>query len=469
MENYQEFIAKIKSNDKKLQSTYGLRNKEKRLSVNGGRIPFFKKEKNKQAKLLIPIDYFETRNPLTLVEDDEYNKQNEFRPEDSFTSTALNLKKYYNENEDMKNRFMEIHGIEKWDTSNTDEITLEDIKALKPVRDQRILYYTVRNIKDKNITGSEFAQPYRLNHLRNDFGKFVNESGEEIETPEIVKLANMYNEVFTIKYNEWLDNNKNASTEKKSSKRMEIFSDVPVSGEKRYEVIYALELPLDEESKVTGLDSIHKLTLEQLNSKLVLLRVTASLATTLKSFAVKNKKRDVYADFIEIDVSVGDEEKASDRGKNTQYTVANNALIDYREQEDNESDEQYEAAKKAYKDNLPVFLDNFRKLLDDQENIEVTVTRSAVSRQLSDNLVSDLYKSLETTIPFEEIGEYLTNTIVDKYSDMLGDIYGDKANVALVKAEMGALMDVEVSDEVKDDVKKTLADSVNTVELDEEE
>lgn len=466
--NYEEFIQKVHSNDETLKSVHSLRNREKRMSVNGGNIPFLKKDKNKQCKLLIPIDYFETRDPLTLKETDLYNKKSEFRPEGSFTSTALNLKRYYNENPEAKKAFMEVHGIESWDTENLEQITDADIKVLKPVRDNRVFLYDTRFIKDKNVTGSEYAQPYRLNYLRGEFGEYKDAEGNDIDTPEVVKLHQVYKDIFELKYAEWEESNKNASKEKKGTKRQEIFADMPVTSERRYQVLYGLELPLDAESNVEGIDSLHTLTVDQLNNKLVIIKLTQSLEATLKSFAVKNKKRDCYADFIEIDISVGDEEKASDRGKNTQYTVASVPLNTYRDQKDTESDEEYQSKKATYEANFPKFLDNFRKLLDNQKDIETVVTRSAARRQLSDSVVTDLYKSLETTVPFEEISGYLTNQIVDKHGDVLSDIYGDNMNNTLMQAEMGMLVDKEVSEDIKSEVNEALINSVNSIELDEE-
>lgn len=435
MSNYENYLKQMMSGEISTKSKLNLRNESKQERKRGAKLPFLKKEKNKTSKLLILTDLSLGFNPFTgESEKDGYNSESKFRPELSFETVALSLKKFYNENEEIKEKFLEQMGVDSWDTSNVGEITKDDLSVLDSAKKPRIFSFNMMSVTSKTLNGNERPVAYRVDYSRNDIGDPIIPEGEGY--PKNLEMSSFYNTIAMEKYNEWVEKNQSAPDKVKEEKRREFLKENPISSDYPKNFMLMIELPLNSNNEVTGLE---KMTEDDIKSALVITPRTDALNVTLNNIRSRFKSsRDVYPNFYEVDMIVGNEEDNLQRGKNTKYNNAEVKLCDM--------------------EGWDAFKGKLEKVIDEFENQEEIVRKTAARRVMDEGTIEKVAAALAEDVPLESIEPWLKDQTVEKYSPIISQIYGNAADDLLMTQEIGGLEESTVSEGEKElrDAAKTL-------------
>lgn len=427
MANYENYLKQMMSGEITTKSKLNLRNESKQEKKRGARLPFLKKEKNKTSKLLILTDLSLGFDPFSgEVEKDGYNAESKFRPELSFETVALSLKKFYNENEEIKEKFLEQMGVNSWDTSNVGVITAEDLEVLDSAKKPRIFSFNMMSVVSKTLNGNERPATFRVDYSRNDIGDVIVPEGESY--PKNLEMSSFYNTIAMEKYNEWLQENQSAPDKVKDEERKKYLKENPISSDYPKNFMLMIELPLNGENGVSGLD---KMTEEQIKDALVVTPRTDALNVTLNNIRSRFKSsRDVYANFYEVDMVVGNEEDNLKRGKNTKY---NNAEIKLCEMEGWDS-----------------FKEKLEKVIDEFENQEEIVRKTVARRVMDENTIEKVALALAEDVPLESIEPWLKDQTVERFAPIISQIYGNAADDLLMTQEIGGLEESTVNEDEKE-------------------
>lgn len=427
MANYENYLKQMMSGEISTKSKLNLRNESKQERKRGARLPFLKKEKNKTSKLLILTDLSLGFNPFSgEVEKDGYNSESKFRPELSFETVALSLKKFYNENEEIKEKFLEQMGISSWDTSNVGVITKEDLEVLDSAKKPRIFSFNMLSVVSKTLNGNERPATFRVDYSRNEIGDPIVPEGESY--PKNLEISSFYNTIAMEKYNEWLEENQSAPDKVKDEKRREFLKENPISSDYPKNFMLMVELPLNGENGVSGLD---KMTEEQIKDALVVTPRTDALNVTLNNIRSRFKSsRDVYANFYEVDMIVGNEEDNLQRGKNTKYNNAEVKLCDM--------------------EGWDSFKDKLEKVIDEFTNQEEIIRKTVARRVMDESTIEKVAVALAEDVPLESIEPWLKDQTVERYAPIISQIYGNAADDLLMTQEVGGLEESTVNEGEKE-------------------
>lgn len=441
----EDFLAKLKSSEVDTKSK--LRNENKQTREGSSRVPFFKKEKGKQCKLLLLTDMALPFNPFTGKADETYNSENKFRPESSFSTTLLALKRYYEKDEtgkQVKELIVERFGVPSWDTSKLDEITEEDFKLWRQYRYARISTHNMITIVSPTLHGNTYGANYRVNFERDEYGDVVTADGNY---PEILTINQMYMSALLEKYNEWEEENSQLPEKDKKEKKRSILSDLPVSKDQPRNFIFGIDLKLNSNSEVDGID---RLNAEELRNRLVVVQINKKIETAINAVLKTQVKRDIYPDFLEIEVTVPDEENAATRGQNTTYGTPVEALAKM----------DPEVYTKFYND-VVTMIDSFKRQ-------DVVLTKSAARREIKEDTVDKICEALAIDMPFESIAGYLKEGALERYCTTISAIYGDQADDLLVSLEAGEAEEDSVTDEdikiANQDISDIMGDDLDEIE-----
>lgn len=414
-----ELLAQIKNKEISTRSELNLRNEERQVKAKSNYLKYLKKEKDLIAKLLFPTELVFPFNPLTIEEDDDYNKVTKFRTEKSFSSIALALKSHYNENEDIKKKYMDYVGLEHWDTSDTENITQRDINAFRKFRKVRIFTNDMVKINLFTLTKKNFACDYLANFTRDDLGDPVTEDGEY---PEILEIQRLYRSVAQEEYNEWEKQNSSKSEQDKKKQWLAVMGTCPISPDMPVNVALVSAIPID--SNFNPKEKISKE--EDIRNTMVLFRLSKDTKSLVESVITKFTTSDVNADFIEIDMTVGNEDDDNERGKNTKYEKASTALKNRVDDDGNHLTSDYDAICSSLKE----YIDNF-------ENLDKTVKKATVFNKINEDSIQSIYAALEVDKPYDSIERFLTDQIGKTNGNTLSRIYGGKADDFLCALTLG--------------------------------
>lgn len=416
-----ELLAQIKNKQISTKSELNLRNEDRQVKQKGNFLKYLKKEKDMVAKLIFPAELVFEFNPLTMEPDDEYNRDNRWRLDKSFTSAALALKAFYDTNTEIKEKFLEYVGKEKWDTSDYDVLSPKDLAIFRPFRKPRMFTNDMVKIKLPSLTKQVFACDYLANFKRDKFNTPKTEDGEY---PEILRIQRLYRAIAQEEYNEWEKNNAAKSDDDKTTQWSTCMNGCPISPD--IPVNTALGFCIEVDNTFSPKKPLKTLTKDELNKSMYLVRLSNELKSLNESVIEKFTTSDINNDFIEIDMSVGDEEDSSERGKNTKYEKASAPLMK-RENEDGES----------LRAEYDVLANSIRESLDTFENLETTMRKATVYNVLDEDVIQSIYVALEVDKPYESIERFLTKEIGEDFGDLLDKVYGGAADGFLADLSLG--------------------------------
>lgn len=460
IQNYDEFIKELKNGAGTPLSD--LRNPENQVKSYGRRLPMFKKEKNGRVRLLPLKLVIIPFNPFTVEEDDKYNKKRLFSPARSAHTVMSLLKQYYSENEDLKAKFLEKAGYEKeWDLTNPDEITKTDLEVFGEYLKPFIYSYPVMHINDSVVTGNPRGADYLVSLKRNEVGdlldEWVNADGETVKLAKYTRtaseLAALFSSVANNKFKAWLATKEGqaaASNQKLiDTKKMSFNSESPITDDRPKNELICLAIPCTPGEQIQ-LDEKELLKLEPSAFSKYLVRVnyTKNIRLKIEAFSKDLKNRDVYPSFYELDVIIPDIEDATDRGADTQFDKAEYKIQDL---------ENAEAKKVIY--------DGVTHAVDSIKDLDAVFKASVYARPLEEDVVEALTARIAETVDIKTLN--LTEAQVNRFGELIGDVWASAASDLLVKAQTGALPQGE---DVEKQIKEERASITNIMtELEEEE
>lgn len=423
-----DILSKMLSGEVKVTSTMNLRNENRQTRSSGGFLPFLKKEKNKTSKLLILKEVPLGFNPFTGEADDEINLIKKFRPQLTCTTIIHTLKKFYNEHGDIKSKTV----FRDWDVSDITQVTEEDRKQFERYEVSKVFTHDMINVNSKTLTGNAYGASYRSNIKRNDLGDVVDEEGNELEFndpkyPEVLRYQQLYSSIYTEKYNRWEAVNKTKSDKDKKTKFSEVMGDSPISKDMPTNFVICVELPMDASFNIKDLD---KMTAEDVYKHLVVAKRPKNMKTSLdKLETVYKDTRNIYVDWFELDMIVGDEDDDAQRGLNTKY---NNA----------------EVALKGLP-GFDKFMVAFTECINNFDKSEEVVTKSVARKEMNESVLDRFCEAVALEQKLEDLEEYISSDVAERFAREITSIYGDKATDLLTSLDAGDLPDPTLTDDQK--------------------
>lgn len=437
-----ELLGNIKNKKIPTRSELNLRNKSKQVKVKNSNLPYITKEKDKCSKILFPTELVMSFNPLTMEEDEFYNRQNEFRTEKSFSSTALALKAHYESNPEIKAKFEEYANVseklkdksgvsQKWDTSDIETFTLQDMKVFDEFRELRLFTNDMVKINLPTLTKKAFPCNYLANYTRDEFGSVVTEDGE---FPEILRIQQFYRAIALEEHNEWEKANTSKTDKDKKDHYLSAMSSCPIQPDVPVNTALAVEVLVNNEWEPTK--SLKTYTPDELKKALVKVNASKVIRETLESILDKFKRSDLNPDFLEIDMIVGDEDDKMERGKNTKYQLATQSLTKLVDSDGNSLEEDFK-----------VLENSFVEVMDGFENLDGMMKKATTFNIIDDALVQSVYASLDIDKPFDSIERFITKEIADKYGDIISHVYQGASDEILVNSKLGQVKSGTVTDD----------------------
>lgn len=445
MSNYKEFLETMKENEGAAASRLDLRNEKKQVRIKHKYIPKLAKDKDKCCKLLVLADTAIPFNPFEGESTDFYNSKKAFRPELTIETVIRALKAHFVEigvDDPRYKKLLDKLDLKEFDLTDVEKVSPEEVEAFARYKVPEIISLPVMNVLSPTLHNVDFAVPYVANFKRDtDFdGDVILEKGEK--APEVLRIVALYKQIQIERHNAWLKENEFLDEKKKRKHFGETLRSVPISEDYVKNTVLAIELPLGSDLKVKDLS---KLTLEDLRSSIVHTSYSGDFATRIKDIRTKFKDtRDVYSNFYELDMTVGDEDDKSLRARNAKFVNAEFPLKDC----------------EGFDKFLPVlheFLDN---LTGREEMIIATVAR----KKINDDFIKNFTEVLSIESPFEEIEPYLTESIGKDFGDLLASIYDLKVDNFLCDVVTG---DAKSSTATEEQIKAK-ADIADLVESGEE-
>lgn len=431
MNHIEELYAKLLSDSSVGKSKTDIRNEARQTKAT--RFPKWVADKNKKKRLLVLTDLAIPFNPFTAKADDDFNSDSLFRPEWSCSDTIKVIKTHYNEHPEVLKEF-ESRIDQKWDVSEPDKVTDEDVAIFKRWRKVRVFSHNVIYIQSKILNGQDFAIPYRTNFDRDPKTKeIVTKDGSEY--PFILKISSFFMSLVNKQMEQWKEENPNASEKAQKEEYSKLAGQVPVSSDAPSNTMLAFEIDLDDKLAPSGIKGVSS---DELKKLLVTIKKSQNISKTLDNLSTTYaEKRDKYLDFFEMDALVGDEELPQVRAKETKFNNAENALHDL---------DGHEEIEKNLYEAITAF-----------ENQEQIITSSVAKKVLNDEIVDNLCQALAIEKPFDEIEGLLDEGIAQRFADVLSAIYGDQSTVddllMLADPDKEVKESTALTDEAKDITK----------------
>lgn len=456
--NIDDFISQMRNREISVSSFDDIRNEKLQKKENNRRIGFFKKEKDTNYKVLPLKTIAFPFDPFTVEVTKDFNEDNKFRTETSARSMMLAFKKYYSDNEELKAKFMKRAKVESWDTSNVDELTVEDIKVFGEFTYPFVFTLNVIHINDKVVTGNNNGKDYRIQVVRDEVGNIVDtwtdRAGEEHQTPKFVKrsmeIASFYTQVALNKFNNWVaTEGANKTDDDKSAKRLSFLGESPISEEKpkNYLLAYVFDMKNKLELPYAELSDLDE---KNIGKHLKLIPLSGTLKDKLALFKTTYEGRDVYPSYYEMDVIVPNTDDPKERGKNTSWNTAEFRLCEIPNRE-----------------LANTISDAGSTHIDEKKEIDKVFLGSSYVQPYTENIHNALVERIAETSDLDQLG--VTNEIALRYAGLLTDIFGSKAADVLSDAEFGDLASGELADskvlaETRASLANALADDDEDVE-----
>lgn len=443
MSKTSELLQAIKNKSIPTKSELNLRNKDKAYRAKISRLSYLKKPKDKLAKLLFPTEFVAYLDPFTMEENETYNLNDAFRTEKTFTSTAMALKEFYNSNEEIKKKFLEYVGEESWDSSNLDEFTEEDKKVFSSFRELRLFTNDMVKINLPTLTKQPYPCDFLANYTRDELGDVVTEDGEY---PKILEIQRLYRSVALEEFKEWKEANSAKSEADQKTQFRAVMGTCPIMPDIPVNVSLGIEIEVNNLWEPTK--SLKSYKVEDVRNSAVIVKVNKDIKETIDSIVSKFITSDVDPDFFEIDMIVGSEDSAKERGQNTRYQLATKSLVPGAN-----SSAEDKAKYKSFKGAFTEYFDTF-------EQLEASVKKATTFNVIDDNVVNNVFAALEIDKPLSSIERFITKEIAEKMGDIIDQIYGGSADEILVKAAVGELKDsavtIEESEAFEADIRDIL-------------
>lgn len=440
--NIDDFIEKMKNKEVSTSPFEDIRNEAAQKKNYGRRIPFFKKEKETNYKLLPLKSIAFPFDPFLVEATDDYNETTKFRTEVSAETMMKAFKKYYNDNTEAKEKFMKKAKVTSWNTEQFDELTKEDIKVFAPFTVPYVFTLPLIHVNNKVVTGNPNGADYKIDIKRDEVGRikeeWVDKEGEKHKTPKFVmnamELASFFSSMALNQYNEWVrGEGANKTDDDKFKYKMSLMSASPISEDRPRN--YLLAYAIDMGKNLTLEDTIKEMEPKDFAKHLVLVSYTSNVRTTVEGFKGTYASRDVYPGFYEIDVIVPDIEDKKERGQKTKW---NNAEVKLSEYED-----------KAVLDTIRRGTSEY---LDSIKDIDKIFLGSSYVNPYDAETHEALLRNLSETVDPSKLE--LTEKIVTRFGGLISDIWGSAAKNVLLAYGMGELKEgTEVTDKELNDAR----------------
>lgn len=390
------------------------------------RIPRLQKALAKKARLLVVTELALPFNPMTGVEDENFNVDNKYRPPYSATSVALSLKIKANEDEVVKKGLMQRAGVTEWDTSNTEQFTEEDWNIFGRYRVPRIFTVPVVHINIPAMTKSDFGRDYEISVVYDESGSIVG------EVPGVLKVNKLFRDKIYEEISEYqgkVDSGEIKVSEKDRKEAIsKIFQKNPVSGVQPSNWLQMFELPLTRTYELADGENYNNFDAKAAEDCMVLTKYSKRLSTAMSHYTDgEYKKQDKYFDYFIFDMSCpseGDDKTDYGRGQislGTEYGKPGFPMVD----EQALTEEQFKNFSAA----ITEFLDNGDKIEED-------VRRSMYIQPYTDEVESQLYMSLGTVLDVEH-DKYLTQRVIDANREVISLAFADKGDFILDEVDAG--------------------------------
>lgn len=433
-----EMFEKMESCGSDGASALHMRSESIQQRQGTSRIPLLKKALKKKSKLLLVTELAVPFNPETGVSDETWNTDNKWRPPYSATFGALYLKSQANENETLKKELMQRAGVSEWDTSDTENFTVQDWTVFIKYRVPRIFTVPVVSINIPVMTNGDFAKDYAVSVARDPM------TGEVVgEVPGFLKVNKMFRDKIYEEIKEYDDKVASGELKKTEQQQSEDKSAIrgqnPVSDDHPSNWVEIIEIPVTNQYKISDDINTVSITAEDVKSLQVLSRKAKNITTTLDSYKNGEYSRfDKYFDFYEMDMGCPVEGDADSKrgkmtiGKDTKYEKPSFPIFEY------------EDANKI--------ISAVREFLDNDDNLENKVRRSMFIAPYTEETENQLYASLETVLDIAQ-DPFMTKKVLLENTEVITLAFGNKGMELIDEIDAG----ISTVPEGQLDVKEAIA------------
>lgn len=445
-----DIMSQLKSGSVSVASEY--RNEDAQTKRKVKRIDTLKKVSKKKSKVLTLTELALPFNPLTGKEDEEFNRNNKYRPIMSTESAMLVYKGMANESEDSKSAFLRGTGVsaENWDTSDISTINTTDRKIFKKHRYPVIFTLNVVKITIPTFTGRAFGKEYRVDVERDAM------SGEIIgELPIVLKINKLMRDIANEEVNKLekdvKDGVKVLNKDDLADARKKIYQGIVVGNDAPLNFALALEIPLDAQSSLSENVQLKDLTDAEIFSMLRLVKLNNKFKIALDNYIDGSyAPLDKYTNFWELDMVCTKDEDPLELGKNTSFEKP---MVPIKDEED-----------------FKYLNQSFINFMDEDQKLEKTFLASSFVTRFNSDLENNLLDACEGIINLDS--EFVTAKVLQANKDIIPMIFGEAGDEKLVEAEIGLVPEGELNEEVAavESKKMNLAAMISDdIVLDDEE
>lgn len=436
-----DLMSQLRAGSVSVASEY--RNEDAQTKRKVKRIDPLKKAPKKKAKVLTITELAIPFNPVTGREDEEFNRNNKYRPIMSTETAMLTYKALSNENPDTKSAFLRGTGVspEQWDTSAITEITDTDRKIFKKHRYPVVFTLNVVRIGIPTFTGRPFAKEYRVDVERDGM------SGEIVgEMPLVLKINKLMRDIANEEVNKLekdvKDGVKVLNKDDLADARKKIYQGIVVGNDAPLNYVLALELPLDAQSGISENTQLKDLTDAEIFSMLRLVKMNSKFKIALDNYIDGSyAPLDKYNNFWELDMICTKDEDPMELGKNTSFEKPMVALKDV--------------------EDFKFLNASFVNFMDEDQKLEQTFLASSFVTRFNKDLENNLLDACEGIINLDS--EFVTTKVLQANKDIIPMIFGEEGDEKLIEAEIGLVPEGELNEKVaaEESKKMNLAAMVN--------
>lgn len=400
-----------------------------------------KKEPASKVDLCVLTELAIPFNPFTVKEDNQYSRDNKFRTLLSRGTTIKMLKKFYNENEDIKKLFMEKVMVSEWDTSNPDKITEEDHRIFNRYTVARTFTVPAVKINIQTVTNSKYGRDY-LCHVERDpiTGEILGEPNKLLQCNKLLREI-AYEKIEKLRA-DWKAGKVVLTDKQFEDKCSDIRNLIVVSGVRPLNYNLAVAVPLTVKSQFSKDIDPSEFTPEFIFDSIRLIKRTDKMDTILNRYINDELEAlDIHHSFYEVTMSCPNiKDDAMKLGKNTTF---DNPIS--------------QIGRESW---YPQFEQAVESYVDDDKNSERIFMNSAYVYKPTEELYSSLTHALSKIIDINDPA--LTTKVVERNIDILSEIFPDSVDMLVSKSAFGDLAEGTISDEGSAEIgKASLADIVN--------
>lgn len=414
-----EFKRKIASGEVKAGSELSMRSESKQNKFKMETHQKLERKKGKMSKLLIPTEIALPFNPATGVEDETYNETNKFRPVASTRTVAKLIKSYAEEVPATKQRLMEMAGVQEWDTANCEELNDTDLKIFKPYIVPSIFTINTFSTSVPGMTDWDSIS-YILDVERDEFGKIVGQVPLPVQANRF--FAAIAQEEIDVYRKDVKEERITATADEVKDKEKKIREDViKVSSDFPTNFVRLVELEIDDEYNLKT--DLGRVTAVNFDNYVYQSKLNKELREAIKNFNSSWKAKNVYWDFLEVDmkcperVELNGMPEAAVITKDTKY-------------------EKVEDTKFIKNDaNFDSFLKAYEEYIDSHPNVERTVWATTKIHKYDTAIEERLIEALEEYIDLDN--PFITDKVVKNNKDFIMTVFGEKGDMLVMESDAG--------------------------------